>query len=634
MAEFDITRPKDVQVQSFAQPKPVSTSTAEAIRGIGNVASNAIKTFQAEKQKQDLVTAKEGLQDSFQETGDIVSVVEAAKAEGATFDPQTGEVMGGIENLSPEVQAQLNSISKEARGTFNSIASAVAQGSTTQAAASLKLESELKRMTNANPGFGPDLRSLARDIAGYDPSNFQLRQMLNINRPNKTAAKKTAFDKINDEADAIVQGFAAGGLKLDHNAMVFMIAKDKQATFQTSIIDSQLKTNESDAAAWLSARRAQGGGQTSRILANIAQAKIQGQGVIDTIGYQNLIEKAKQETKNEFFQSFQKAGKTLTLSVQQEISKGIDSDYAEIEKAVKENGFGKILDEKLNTIAKVDKLWGTSQNRKLARLTNAHGERVASQLIELMANAGSPGQLDLLVKFIPGLQSHIAANNITSQDAAAKNLEVIDKILQGKTNFTAEDLTFRPAAESIIYGDDMPKDLREQAVIQMGKTEPVRTTAYLAKPDQRRKASDKEVKFMTQQFQINGDKLVKDIAHDLAGGGGLKVKLGENNQITATIAKSQKGVTQDLPTTTNAIRQLQIYIDAADNGWSGDLGVSTTFAADTLREIETQAEKLRTGDRSNATSSAANQTNSGQSAQDIANQIESLQSQLKALQEK
>lgn len=629
MAEFDITRPKDVQVQSFAQPTPVSQSTAQAISQLGEVASSAIKTFKAESQKEALSDARTELQESFQQTGDVVSVVEAAKSEGATFDPQTGEILGGVENLSPEVQQQLNVISKEAKGVFSAIASSVAQGATAQSTAALRLESELKRMTNANPGFGPELRAWARNIAGYDPSNFQLRQILNINRPNKAAAKKTAFDKMNEEASAIVGGFAAGGVTLDHNAVLFTLTQDKQAQFKANLLDNQLKINEFSASKWLADRRAVSNGQTTRMLANIAKAKTEG-GILDTPAYMNLIKEAKQETKNEFFQAFQKSGKLLDMKSQQEIVDGINADFAEVEKAVAENGFGKLLDEKLNTIVRIDKMWGTTQNRRLARLSNAHGERIASQLIEVMASAGSPGQLQLLIEFIPALKAHVGTNNISAQESAAKNMDVINKLISGDPNLTAEDLLYRPAAESIIYGDTMPKDAREAAVIAMGTTEPVRTTAWLSKSDQRRKASDKEVKFMVQQFQINGDKLVKGIAKDIATNTGFKIKLEDDGKISATIAKSRKGVEQNLPTTTNAIRQLQIYIDAARNGWSNDLGVSATFAKDTVEEINRQAVKISEGDRS----ARQPATISEPSAQDIQTQIESLQEQLRALQEK
>jgi len=578
-----------VQVKSFATAAPVSTSTANAIEQIGSVAANAIKTFQDKKQQDDLSSAKGELQASFQEAGNVISVVEAAKASGATFDPNTGEVLGGVDNLSPEVQEQLRVINKESKGVFNSIASAVAQGATTQASAALRLESELKRLINANPGFAPELRAQARDIAGYDPSNYQLRRMLNVNQPKKKAGRLTAFDKISEEAEAIVQGFAAGGVTLDQQSVVFMIAKDKEASFRSGLLDSQLKINEIDSAQWLAGRRAAQGAQSSRLLANIAQARNQGTGVVDTQGYLNAVSNAKQETKNQFYQAFAKSGKTLTLDAQNDMSAAIDKDFAEIEKAVKDNDFGKILDNKINTITKLHKLWGIDQNPRLARWANAFGPRIASQIVEVMGSAGSPEQLSLLIDLIPTLKAYVGKEGLTSQQAADKNLSVIDKILRGDNNLTAEDLLFRPAAESIIFGDTMPKDIREQAVLSMGRTAPVRTTAWLSKPDQRRLASDKEVQFMVQQFQINGDKLVNELAAEIAGNTGFNISLEAEGKLSATVAKSLKGVTQNLPTSNNALRQLQFYIDASNNGWSGDLGVSSTFAQDTLSAIKSKA---------------------------------------------
>ena len=217
-----MAQPKAPEVHFASAPTPPTpvNAAAQAIHSIGKVAGSVVKSVQEAR-----------LQSSFQDTAEAAKTVNDVKASlaqagkspqeistalqaAASFDPSKDapSTLDGLD-LPDNVRQKLMTIKKRAGDSFNAIAQAVSQGAMTENAAALKLEAVTRRLVNETPGFGPEIKQLAREVAGYDPTNYDLQQVLDINKP-KGSHQLTATEKQDQEADAIVAGLHAAGLRV------------------------------------------------------------------------------------------------------------------------------------------------------------------------------------------------------------------------------------------------------------------------------------------------------------------------------------------------------------------------------------------------------------------------------------
>jgi len=140
--------------------------------------------------------------------GDVVKEVKVDKFQG---DLQESADRIREFSLASKSDIRFSSLRKDIIDTklFSTFQKALVQNKSTEAAALISAEAEVKRLINKNPGFAPEIRKLARDTLGLDPLGSKFK--MDIADPSTTdPLSKTELGKrfLNTKTFAAQQGLS------------------------------------------------------------------------------------------------------------------------------------------------------------------------------------------------------------------------------------------------------------------------------------------------------------------------------------------------------------------------------------------------------------------------------------------
>jgi hypothetical protein len=586
-----------------AGPSPV----AQAIQAGGEIAGQTIKDVQ-----------KNALEADVQQSADVVTAVGGAVAEGgrSIFDPE-GEI--NTEGLSPDLQQQIQRVKATAGDKFKRIANAVKQGALPESAAALETEATVRRLMTQTPGFAQEIKQLARELVGFDPTGYALRKIFDVNQP---AHKPTAQEKRVAEAQVIVDGYRRAGKDITLDSVLTTMAQHDMIKLEQENLNNQLDIKTINTQQWAQSSFVARGPDLIGSLQKIATLGA-AEGIREPQQYVNAVVQQREEAKAAFRQGVALRG-GMDATAAAAIEDQIDAQYEPLIKSITDNEMGKVLETKLDVIVKLNALWGKQATPRLTRIIDAYGPTIGGQLLEMMSNIADPKQFELIYQFDPKLKELILGGKVTQADVAGGVQTVIDKTTSGDT-LTEDDLTYRNLAETMVVQPGN-KEVREKYVRSLGDNgAPIRAVSILSEKVPRANATQDEVKFMKDQFDtyvgttatenIPGnliDSIAREVMELVPGGVrgqlqlqqvtsrsvrtalmGLPPKPTGQTKLVIPFDPSQQGTAVNFQTT--SMKRLQPFMDAViSKGYSADLGVSkASFGNDIIARVNARIEKIR-----------------------------------------
>ena len=624
-----MVQPTAPSVGIVDQPAPLRPdfTAANAIASFGKLAGQQVKAVQTarlEANVNDTAEAAKTVNDitqSLTTQGASQDQINHALDVATSFDPNAvgPSQLEGLD-LPDNVKQKIMQVKANASSQFNTIAEAVRQGAMSKDAAALQLEATTRKLVNETPGFGPEIKQLARALTGYDPTNFDLQQVLNINA-KKAAVPLTETQKMGQQADAIVAGLAAAGRHVDKATVMGNLALAKFNQAQNDALKAQLSNNDINFQSYVHQSVASRGPDLSGTLMRIAAIPQEKGGITDPQTYVNTIIQQREADKTQLRQTAATYAQGVSNDQISAAMDQVDKAYQPLIDAVKENGLGTLLDSRLKTIAKLNQAWGAQTLPKLTRLVQAFpGSQIPNQLLTMMANTADPNQFKLLTSFDPGIKAMVDQGLETPASVSSKLSDVTFKVLTGQ-QLSSDDLKFEPLAERVVLQTPNSNETRQKFIDGLGTQAPIRATSLLATSVPRPQATNKEVQFMKRQYKMYVGRpdgspeptLVDQVAHDIPSFAldTIKVEM-QPRSVKSTDAQGNTGwITKQVPVITfddrpapvrtkgayvnlnvpDSLKKLQVFVNAVENGYGKDFGVDPgTFAQNLVSRIKQQME--------------------------------------------
>ena len=557
-------------------------AVAQAIQNIGEIAGQTVQDIQTTK-------VRTGIQDISQAT----TVAAAVKAEGgiSVFNTQ-GDV--DVSGLSPQLQQQVTAIQAKAGDRFKRIAQGVAQGAIPRQAAALEAEAAIKELINQTPGFGAEIRQQARDLLGYDPTGFALRQTLDLDTPRTT--RLTASQKRLEEAQSIVSAIKSvnpeAGISVE-TVMGNMAVRDLNKINQ-ELAAADLDLNTISFNQYVQRVFVQRGPDLADTLAGIATQGAEG-GLETPEQYVNLIVSQREADLRELRQTATVKG-GINMSDLTAAEDQVNRMYEPLLNAVKNNNLGDIMKNRLDTIGQLNKVYAHQMTPILSFVASAYGDQIGGKLLDMLSGLADPKQFELLYQFEPGLKRLIDTGTLSQKDAAKNTFDYVNKILQG-IPLEQEDLKYRHMAETMMVQPGNA-ELREEYVTKLGDSgAPVRAVSILSAKVPRAVATENEVGFFKRQFnqhiglQAQEDlpgNLVDHIAREVMdfkeGQLTEEIHINDQGKIVVTLPLWDGAVPSDFQTP--AMNKIQSYLNAVQKGWGIDFLVDKdTFGTEIVNRV-------------------------------------------------
>lgn len=216
-------------------------SRANLIEGLGNAASDVIQGVQQYRTQQAIGRVSQAY-----------DVAGALAMRGAEFDPVTGEVLNQSDidaKIDAELAGQIAAVQETSATAFNKIKASMEQGrgwggdpyAAGLGRAHLQIENEIRKISAVTPGFEDVVRSTAREILGFDPTGFGIRNILQVPRQADPADENPEIKKINDEAEARMYVAAIHGINLDTSTALKQVTAERARATNTASLRSRIE---------------------------------------------------------------------------------------------------------------------------------------------------------------------------------------------------------------------------------------------------------------------------------------------------------------------------------------------------------------------------------------------------------
>lgn len=608
----------DIQVHNPSPTHQVEVSTAQAIEAVGGLAGEAIKGHQLSK-------ATDSISALHEEVTTLNAVIEAGQRSGrSVFDPQ-GNV--STEGLPDDLAAQIRKVQERAGSRFKVLANAVAQGATTQDAAALQAEATIRELTNQTPGFSKEIREMARQLLGYDPHGFAIRQVLNINQP---ARQKTDAEKAWEQAVADSDALRMIGIDMPPQTIYGNRALQKVQETNKSLADAALEMNNIDFTEWFQQTVMAPGVDIATTLSAVAQMRAEQGGIASEEQYIDAIIRQREAEKIDVRRkAAQYPGGVSNVDLAR-MEEMVDSKYAPIVQAFERNALGAIMARDLKVMAMINEKWGRQAAPTITRILDAF-PTVASEIFNLLVNISDPKQIQLMYPKGSPVREILEAYNFDFDTGAFREtfVDTLTNVGQGQP-LTEKEQEFLPVVEqAVIQPVPGREKVREEFVKGLAAAgAPVRAVSLLGTQVPMIKATEQEVDFFTRQYKRHvGEPGQEDTPGNLIAMVADEYMNLDEGLITQPLHLVTKETDQTLRRrlmglpprqreippklsvrgifyggiesehATPAMKKLQVYIDAVyKNGWGEAIGADKeTFAQSLIdrinRVIEARQEK-------------------------------------------
>jgi hypothetical protein len=390
-------------------------STANAIEAAGGFAGQAVQGFQQGRTERAI---RQGAQ-AYDVAGKLVEA-------GAKFDPDTGELLNESEisdKINTDLAAQIAAVQETSAQAFSRVKAGMEQGRRSGgnayaggvASASLYIENEIRKISALTPGFEDVVRQTARDILGFDPTGFGIRNILQVPKEADKADENPRIKEMRQEAEARVWRASINGINLSmEDALRQVTAQDSRATMRASLQgEIELGNLTSDAATTEYFQT------LSNPLMNMLERTI---AAIDpeggsTFGNMNSADRtvlmknqqglAREQEYNEavaFARSAALAnGGRLTNQDLTRIREQVDRRWQGMDTFIDAMSRSGHAERWADELAKMANLQAWSVAPVIKFLNEGFNESIGLEFVKAMANTGSNSQLKLLIDRSPAL---------------------------------------------------------------------------------------------------------------------------------------------------------------------------------------------------------------------------------------
>lgn len=563
MASFKTSDPAKINVDtSFSNPPVAPKSSFNKTALAGTIIQAGIGIARKTSKQ----NAVKGVEEAFEETGKVTATIsEAMNLSGdgkKTFDPVRGDTLY-IEGAPQEFSDRLAEVMTSAGDEFRAMSSAVSQGATPKMAAAIQLEAKLKELTAQYPEFSDELRQTARSLAGYDPTGFHLKQILNITAKKGTVSK-TFAQKQEEQAQ-----FVSSTLGIPVSTVLNDMARGLNLGQQRKISEAEMATGKLTASNYILTDTTATGPYMNQFF--VAQMKALENGGVTNPEEQLLsLDQARSQHRVDLIKTIRQGGGSMDGSTTKFMDEQLGALYDPIKNSITNNDFGKVLARKNTTLLEVDKQFGRTVWPRLTRMNNALGERLTGTIIDQMSSFANTEQWMLYAKQQPLLWEAVQGANMSPQDVANRGMDVYEKVITGKP-LEGNDKEWLKAVEPIIFDPKQEPELRANYLRNMGSEES-RGVGWLAQPGKRQIAGEKDIKWMKNEWKKTVPALVDDIANEMVSNPDFHVTVTQDGKLKAFIKRGKQS--KGRPVHNAQVEQLQYFVNASRNGWASDFGTT------------------------------------------------------------
>jgi len=565
MATFKIQPPGEINVPRSFTPESVDTSRSNLIQGLGQAVGVALQQRSEERGRE----LQADITKDTEKTARVVATVEEAmqhskKDASKTFDSRTGTV-NYSEEYPKEFTDALNTVMKESGDEFRSIASAVAQGSTPKAAAAIQLESKLREYTARYPSFAPELRQTMRDNAGYDPTGYHMRKILDINDATPQTPL-TESQKLQQKAEALHDALSVSGRAPSIDVIKYRIASAEMLEKMDAIKASEVKGNIRQSQALVKESITQSGPNLDLFFAEQETAIRKG-GTINVELQQASLMRARAVHETYLYTLTNQAG-DYSQDTSDMIRKEMDRIYEPVSKLIGDAEYGKILAKKNIELLEIDKRIGRSMFPELMMIKGAMGAEFASKAIDHMMAFSDPKVLDQYAENYPVLRGLIDSFKGSTSERNAKMANVYTKVVTGQS-LEEGDLEWAKGLAPIVLDKGSPEEGRQNYLNNLGKEQSA-GVGWLSQKGRRIEAPVKDVEWMKREWKDTVPALINSIAKKIAENPALDVGVTKDGKFQMSF-KTKEG---KRPVNSSELSQLQYFVNAVNNGWAYDFGIT------------------------------------------------------------
>lgn len=500
--------------------------------------------------------------------------LEAAEDAQLTLNAGIAAANAGLDEVPPGVDI--------GEKDFKLIQEGLAQGKLDRTQAKLLTSNIIKKRTAERPFFSRKIREAADQAQGFD-SRYELTKAFFTNFDKAGSNKPNATDqKINRWIESGAIKNRQEGLELLSNNEVDQIRADK--------VKRDLEQGTIDAEA--------GFQEISRINQRAIQQDILGplrvqfnSGVpITPEMLADSVNAARDGAKMRLADSL--TGVAIDPARRRAMEAELDQQYTYAQEAVNAMGTDKIGRAFLDGFVTQDKLWGRQALPVMTKLTNALGERNAGEVFKLMNTAANnPAKFRLLVKNNPAFGEIVSAMDMNPTEASKMLQESYTKFMNGG-KLTQEESVAADVVIADLYSkiDQEGKQSVVDRILAQGQN--VKGTSLLARKGGRENATPEQVKFMVDNYKAGVNTIQKNLVDAIKDNPNLKLILDEDSG-EPRVVDTERGIIREVtfgPIAEEA-NKLNIWSNAARNGWAKDLGVKDvgTFNRNFIKGVNNAA---------------------------------------------
>lgn len=520
-------------------------------------------------------------------TGDAVRAL-GSLATTYVAGKKQSDLNAKLKNLSDEVFAAEHGKQLEnTTARFERIKAAHEQGLLTDDMKAIEAEKVLKEAIGNLPAFAPELRREAARKLGYDPTGAQVRFNMGQSQFRSSSSSKQSFAE--KEMEKAI--FWSSQLNIEPEVLLRQGAEATYWKGRADIAADRLRAGGSSRQEFLSEAMPHYASYVNEAVIEIA-AEIKAGGVTNPEEWKARLLQGKNMAIR--LHSSGVAGTPGSSTDLMNENKAISQMFDDAIKLVDDGTFENIATRQANSLAKSTEMLGAKTFPTIYALNKAGGQAFVTSYLEGIKHL-TESQLQLMRKIDPTLEAIFSNKEALGNEMIKVFATIHGSPLEIGVDNRGNPVTVNPGEEvnqtlldtmtKFIVEKETDKEVRKSAVKQLlAQGKPAKMLSIYAKPGVRSRATEDEVRAVTQEFKVNYPQLINNIAQ-LANEEGATIKV-RNGKLVADRKRTRGARGYISSELDKNLRRLQVYSDLVDNGWAQDLDIDkNNFKQSVIQEI-------------------------------------------------